>query len=137
MTYDSWQEALVGMVKEKGLEGSELAEISARASENGSARSNGPVGARGPLTLVSEILAPPPTDVSTTPEDGSNTFQGHVWAISCRSKGALGDAFTLTVCFDSKTATRLHEKVFGPGGRSDTEDAEFFPMTLILEPPST
>lgn len=137
MSYDTWQEALAGLVKDKGLEDSELGDISKRASAPGSTDSRGTVGARGPLTHVSEILGLHRTDVSTTRDDGLNTYQGQCRAISSRSRGARGEGFTLTVYFDSKTSSRLKESLFSRAGKVATGEIEYSSIEVTLVLPST
>ena len=104
---------------------------------NGSTDSSGTAGARGRLTHVSEILDLLPTDASSTPVIGSNTYQGRLTDISWRSRGAGGEEFTATVSFDYRTASRLRERVYGDRGWDGTVDLESFPMTVILEPATT
>jgi hypothetical protein len=137
MSYDTWQDALAGIVKEQGLERQELGEISRRALAIGSTNSHGTVGAHGRLTSVSEILAQAQIDVCTTPDDGLNTYQGQALGISSPSKEERGVGFTLTVFFDSKTASRLNEDLCSPVGKNATDGTECFPMIMTLVRPTT
>jgi len=91
MIHDTWQEALEAMVKEKGLEDSELGDISKRASESGYPSSNGIAGAPGRLTHVSEILDPHQIDAFTTQGDGSRDFRARKSATSSQSNGDSGE----------------------------------------------
>jgi len=104
---------------------------------DGSRNSHGTVGALGRLTHVSETLALAPTAASTTPEDGWNTFQGRLLDISSPLRGEREDAFTLTVCFDSRTLRRLNGRVFGHLGRLVTDGAQCSVTIEIEEQPST
>jgi len=72
-----------------------------------------------------------------TPEIGWNTFQGVATRISYASKRPLGDEFTLTVYFDSRTGSRLAEALCGIPGFEGTGDVPCFRMTVTLEPPTT
>jgi len=166
MSYPTWQEALAALVKEKGLEDSELGDIvrrverySKKVSDPGSPNSIGPVGARGrsesltrvadtPFFKVVDGLVRPGNggsdrpdrarnDASPSPVDGSNTYQGRTSVISWRSSGPGEDEFTVTVCFDSRTASRLKESLFGPVGIPASGGVTYSRMTLTLEPFST
>jgi len=159
MNYD-WREALAALVKRQDrLEDSELAEISKRASETGSPSSLGIVGVPGRSEIetradgmtgwsdaeeaargLSEALGRRDhlrNVASRTLADGSNSFQGVVTGILYASKEPLGDEFTLTVYFDSRTGSRLGESLYGRAGSGAMDDVPFTPMTLILEPRTT
>jgi len=106
-------------------------------SGHGSRTSSGTAGAHGRLTRVSEILDPHQNDASTTPDDGSNTFQGQAWLTSWQSREVQGGVFTLTASFDSRTATRLQESLSGPDGEIVTGEPAFSLTIVRGERPST
>jgi len=135
--YESWPEALAALVKKNCLEDSELGDISVLASASGYTRSNGTVGAPGRLTLVSEILDPLQIDVSSTPDDGLNSYQGELLDISSRLSAGGEVVYTLTVYFDSRTAARLKESRCGSLGNSDTVAVGSSVTMTLEEPPTT
>ena len=137
MTYDTWQEALAGLVKEEGLEETELGDISKRALASGSRSSNGIAGAPGPSTPALGTLGRLQIDVSSIPDGGSNTYQGQLRHISLLWRQDEAAEYMLTVCFDSKTAGRLKENLSGSLGDADMAAAASFPMTVIVEPSTT
>ena len=134
MSYLTWQEALAGLVSEKGLQDTELGDISRIASANGYRGLNGPVGALGHLTHVSEILAQARIDACTTRVDGSNTFQGRLLGISSRWREDGVVVYTLTASFDSRTSSRLGESLCGDHGMLGTDGAEYS-LTIVREGP--
>jgi len=105
--------------------------------ESGSTNTRGTVGVPGRLTSVTEILDRVLTDASTTPDGGSNTFQGRLIRISSRSKKADSVEFTLTASFDFQTAYRLSVGVSGLLGKIATEGAGYSLMILPEELPTT
>ena len=105
--------------------------------ESGCQDSSGIAGAPGPLTHVSETLARVLTDVSITPDDGLNTFQGQLVAISSPWSADSEGEFTLTVFFDSRTHRRLVESLYGDRGIDGTVDVGLSDMTVILAPLTT
>ena len=104
---------------------------------NGCPGSNGTAGAPGRLTHVMETLDPLQIDAFTTPEDGLNTYQGRITAISLPSSGDEGDEYTLTVSFDHQTSLRLRGRAFGHPGSRDTEGAGYSLTIVRGEPPTT
>jgi len=102
----------------------------------GSPNSRGTAGAPGRLTHVSEILDPALTDVSTTPEDGSNTFQGRLSAILSQWSGEEEGEFTLMVSFDLETYRRLSDRASGDHGAFFMADVEYS-VTIVREAPPT
>jgi len=106
-------------------------------SESGSTDSPGTAGAPGRSTHVSDLTGPALIAVSTTPDDGLNTFQGRAWLTSWQLRGVQEGVFTLTASFDLETALRLKESLSSIPGNCVTEGTECFPMTLILELPTT
>jgi len=141
MSYATWQEALAAIVYEAALaENSELGRLSRAATRlasddpwaSGSPNSSGTVGAPGPSMSDSETQDPPRSDVSSTPEDGSNTYQGRISGISLRSRGDVADGFTLTVSFDWRTGQRLVESLSGDRGIRGTDGAEYS-LTIVRE----
>jgi len=103
----------------------------------GSRDSSGTAGARGRSITGSEIPDLLPTDASTTPDDGLNTFQARLQGISSRLNEGPEEGFILTVYFDSETAGRLRERLSGPVGILATDDAEFYLTTVTVEPSTT
>jgi len=104
---------------------------------HGSRDSSGTVGALGPLTLASETPAHPLIDASLIPEDGLNTFQGQLVAISSPWSADSEGEFTLTVFFDSRTHRRLVESLYGDRGIDDTVGVESSRMIVTVAPPTT
>ena len=115
----------------------ELGAISRAASASSSAPSNGTAGALGRLTRVSEILDLPPTDVSTTPGDGLNTYQGQCRDISLRLRRERGEEFILTAFFDSRTSSRLAERLSIRDGKNATDGTAYSPIEVTLVLPTT
>jgi len=111
--------------------------ISRRASAPGLKPSLGIVGVRGPLMSDSDQLARARIDVSTTPEDGLNTFQGRLVDISSPWSAERVGEFTLTVSFDSRTHRRLLESLYGDPGLLDMDGVECLLTTPTVEPPTT
>lgn len=104
---------------------------------HGSQPSLGIAGALGPSTLVSELLDLAQRGVSTTPDDGLNTFPGRLLTISSPWSAEREGEFILTVFFDSLTLRRLVESLYGDPGRSGMEDAEFSLTMKRGERPTT
>ena len=105
--------------------------------ERGSPSSHGIAGAPGRLTHVSETLDPRQIDAFSTPDDGSNTFRGHLQGISSRLNEGLEVGYILTVYFDFVTASRLKENLCFNRGAFATDGIEFSRMIVTLEPRST
>ena len=103
-------------------------------SGDGSPNSHGTPGAPGPSTAVLDLMARPQGVVSSTPDDGSNTFQGHLRAILSQLSGDEVGEFTLMVSFDLETYSRLSARLFGPRGRPGMDAAEFS-LTIVHEEP--
>jgi len=103
---------------------------------SGSPSSPGTAGAPGPLMTASGWTDPRQVVVCTTPEDGSNTYQGRVWDISLRSSGGPEDGFILMAYFDSETAARLLESRYGRDGAL-ASDAVRYSLTIVSEGPPT
>lgn len=146
MRYQTWQEALAGMVREAALDpNSELARLSRAAtslssdepSESGYPDTDGIAGAPGPLMSASGWTDPRQVVVCTTPENGLNTFQGQIQDISLLWKGDVVVECTLMVSFDSPTGSRLLEKLSIKGGKFDMGDAEYSVTIVIEEAPTT
>jgi len=98
----------------------------------GSPSSPGTAGAPGRLTHVSEILDRDLTDVSITPDNGLNTFQGRAWLTSWQWRAVRGGVFTLTVSLDSETALRLDENRSTAAGYCASEEI-VFSLTMVRE----
>jgi len=134
MPYDTWQEALAGLVREKGLQDTELGELSKRASGNGSPSLSGPAGVPGPLTHVSETLDLLQIDAFPTPADLSRVYRGLVSDISLLWSGELEAEFIVTASFDSETASVLLESLSGVDGLKDM-DALGYCLTIQRKGP--
>ena len=106
-------------------------------SGTGSQSSSGTAGARGRSTSDSDQPVRVQIDVSTTPDDGSNTYQGRLAGISLPWSGVLVDGFTLMVFFDYRTRQRLQESLSGRRGWIDMAGAECSLMIPTGEPPTT
>ena len=106
-------------------------------SERGSTDSSGTVGARGRLTHVSGRRAPRRIGASIIPEGGSNTFQGRLTDITCVWSEERGTEYIVTASFDSRTGSRLKEKVCGNRGNDVMDDAEYSLTIIQEEPPGT
>jgi len=102
----------------------------AHRSAPGLLNSRGTAGAPGRLTHVSETLDPALTDVSSTPDDGLNTFQGRVLGISSVLREEQGVVYTVMVCFDLKTASRLKESRCTEPGKAGSEGVASFHMIV-------
>jgi len=145
MSYDTWQEALKAMVYEAALDPkSELARLSRAAtrlsgepSGTGSPDSNGTVGAPGPLMTASGWRDPRRVVVCTTPDVGSNAYQGRILAILSRWSEEEGDEYILMVSFDSQTSRRLAETLYGPRGSLDMDGAGYSLTIREGAPPTT
>lgn len=100
----------------------------------GSDPSHGIAGARGRLTHVSEIVDQVLIDASTTPDDGLNTFQGHLVGISSPSSEVQGAEFTLMVYFCSLTRQRLKERLSGIRGKNSMDGVRSWDtiVTVVL-----
>ncbi len=94
-------------------------------SEAGSKTTPGTAGAPGRLTHVSEILDPLQIDAFITRDDGLKDYPGRVTGILSRSSEGPGGEYTLTVCFDSLTDSRLRESHFGLPGINATVGVGF------------
>jgi len=143
MNYATWEDALEALLENSQDEDSEeLHDIAAEAIyrrlwENGYRPSNGRAGAPSHLMTATERQGLPRIAASTTPDAGSNTFQGRALVTSWPSSEEPGVAFTVTVSFDSETAVRLQENLSGRVGMLATGEPESFLMTLIKEQPTT
>jgi len=108
-----------------------------RHSEHGSQPFLGIAGVHGPSIVALDPWGLPQIGVSTTPDDGLNSFQGRLVDISSPWSAEREGEFTLMVFFDSQTHRRLVESLYGEVGSEDMGVAESCPMTVILEQPST
>jgi len=106
-------------------------------SEHGSPDSSGTAGARGRLTLVSDLLALAQRGVSTIQGDGSNTYQGLLRDILSRSKEDSEGEFILMASFTSATYQRLSDALSGDRGSAAMDDALCSLTIVIAERPST
>lgn len=103
----------------------------------GCKRLSGIAGAPGRLTHDSETLDPRQIAAFITPVDGSNTFQGRLQGISSRLNEGSEVGFILTVFFDSLTAARLSDYLYGSLGKTGTVAAGSSVTIVVGEPPTT